>query len=36
LCSVRPPYFHTNRLLIELYKKETEIRCRKADGFIKK
>ncbi len=28
--------FHTNRLLIELYKQETEIRCRKDDGFIKK
>ncbi len=29
-------YFHTNRLLIELYKQETEIRCRKDDGPIKK
>jgi hypothetical protein len=36
LCSVRLAYFHTNRLLIELYKQETEKRCRKDDGFIKK
>ena len=28
--------FHTNRLLIELYKQETEIRCRKDEGPIKK
>jgi hypothetical protein len=34
--SVRLAYFHTNRLLIELYQQETEIRCRKDDGFIKK
>jgi len=34
--SVRLAYFHTNRLLIELYKQETEIRCRKDDGNIKK
>ncbi len=33
--SVRLAYFHTNRLLIELYKQETEIRCRKDDGNIK-
>jgi hypothetical protein len=33
---VRLAYFHTNRLLIELYKQETEIRCRKDDGNIKK
>jgi hypothetical protein len=26
LCSVRLPYFHTNRLLIVHYKQETEIR----------
>jgi hypothetical protein len=31
-----PPYFQTNRLLIELYKQETEIDCRKDDGNIKK
>jgi len=34
--SVRLVYFHTNCLLIELYKQETEKRCRKDDGFIKK
>jgi hypothetical protein len=34
--SVRLAYFHTNRLLIELYKQEAEICCRKDDGFIKK
>jgi hypothetical protein len=34
--SVRLAYFHTNCLLIELYKQETEIRCRKDDGNIKK
>jgi hypothetical protein len=34
--SLRLVYFHTNRLLIELYKQETEIRCRKDDGNIKK
>jgi hypothetical protein len=33
---VRLAYFHTNRLLTELYKQETEIRCRKDDGNIKK
>jgi hypothetical protein len=33
---VRFAYFHTNRLLIELYKQETEIRCIKDDGNIKK
>jgi hypothetical protein len=36
LGSVRLAYFHTNRLLIELYKQETEICCRKHDDFIKK
>ena len=30
--SVRLAYFHPNRLLIELYKQETEIRCKKDDG----
>jgi hypothetical protein len=30
------PIFITNRLVIELYKQETEIRCRKDDGSIKK
>ena len=34
--SVCLTYFHTNRLLNELYKPETEIHCRKDDGFIKK
>ncbi len=34
--SVRLTYFHTNLLLIELYKQETEIRLRKNDGYIKK
>ena len=34
--SVRLAYFHPNRLLIELYKQETEIRCKKDDGPIKK
>ncbi len=29
-------YFHTNRLLNELYKQETEIRWRKDDVYIKK
>ncbi len=33
---VRLAYFHTNCLLIELYKQETEIRCRKDDSHIKK
>ncbi len=33
---MRLTYFHTNRLLTELYKQETEICCRKDDGFIKK
>ena len=33
--SVRPAYFHTNRLLIELYKQETEIRCRKTTATLK-
>jgi hypothetical protein len=32
---VRLAYFHTNHLLIELYKQETEIRCREDVGFIK-
>jgi hypothetical protein len=32
---VRPAYFHTNRLLIELYQQETEIRCREDEGPIK-
>ena len=32
--SVRIAYFHTNRLIIELYKQETEIRSRKDDGNI--
>jgi hypothetical protein len=32
---VRLAYFRTNRLLIELYQQETEIRCRKDDGPIK-
>jgi hypothetical protein len=34
--SVRLAYIHTNRLLIELNKQETEIRCTKDDGNIKK
>ncbi len=34
--SVRFAYFQTNRLLIQLYKQETEIHCRKDDGYIKK
>ncbi len=34
--SVRLTYFHTNRLLNELYKQETEIRWRKDEGYIKK
>jgi hypothetical protein len=34
--SVRLAYFHPNRLLIELYNQETEIRCNKDDGPIKK
>jgi hypothetical protein len=34
--SVRLTYFHTNRLLNELYKQETEIRGRKDEGYIKK
>jgi hypothetical protein len=29
-------YFYTNCLLIGLYQKETEIRCKKDDGPIKK
>jgi hypothetical protein len=29
-------YFHANHLLIELNQQETEIRCRKDDGPIKK
>ncbi len=35
LCSVHLAYFQANRLLIELYKQETEIRGRKDDGPIK-
>jgi hypothetical protein len=35
LGSVRLAYLHTNRLLIKLYKQETEICCRKDNGFIK-
>ncbi len=31
-----PHHFHTNCLLTELYKQETEICCRKDDGNIKK
>jgi hypothetical protein len=34
--SVRLAYFHSNRLLTDLYKKETEIRWRKDDNKIKK
>ncbi len=34
--SVRLTYFHTNRLLKELYKQEAEIGWRKDDGYIKK
>ncbi len=34
--SVRLTYFHTNRLLNELYKQETEICSRKYVGYIKK
>jgi hypothetical protein len=34
--SVRLAYFHPNPLLIELYKQETEIRCKKDEGPIKK
>jgi hypothetical protein len=34
--SVRLAYFHPNCLLIELYKQDTEIRCKKDDGPIKK
>ncbi len=34
--GVRLAYFHTNLLIIELYKQKTEIRCRKDDGNIKK
>jgi hypothetical protein len=34
--SVRLAYFHANCLLTELYKQETEINGRKADGHIKK
>ncbi len=33
--SVRLAYLHTNRLLIKLYKQETEICCKKDNGFIK-
>ncbi len=33
---MRLTYFHTNRLLIELNQQETEIRCKKDDGPIKK
>ncbi len=36
MCSVRLAYFHTNCLLIELYKQEMEIRCRKKDNKVKK
>jgi len=36
LCSACLAYFHTNRLLIELYKQEMEIRCRKEDNKVKK
>ncbi len=34
--SVRLTYFHTNRLLNELYKQETEICSRKYVDYIKK
>ncbi len=34
--SVRLTFFHTNRLLNELYKQETEIRWRNDDVYIKK
>jgi hypothetical protein len=32
----RLTYFHANHILIELNQQETEIRCRKDDGPIKK
>ncbi len=32
---MRLAYFHTNRLLIEFYQQEMEIRCKKDDGPIK-